>query len=136
MHSIGANKRIIKSQSCFHSFGNGLLSNIKVAEPSDFFGFIQYITADFHFPHDVELSIMLENFISCDANFGGDNVGLKFKNFDERLDYGQCTSLILAEAENENMEVQARRIIIWDYIMLTINVSYNQQHYITYFPPG
>lgn len=85
MHSIGANERVIKSQSFFHSFGNGLLTNIKVAEPSDFFCFIQDITADFHFSHDVELPIMLEGFISSNANFGGDNVGLEFKNFDLRL---------------------------------------------------
>ena len=54
------------------------LTVVKMAETSDFFGFVKDIASDFHIPHDAEFFEMLEQIGSSDLS--GDRNGI-FREF-------------------------------------------------------
>ena len=92
MNSIGGYERIIEGQGSFHSFCNGLLSGIEVAESSNFLLLVEGVACEFHFPHDEEFFVVFEEVISGDGGGLGDGMLIEFVGLDRGLHRRRSTS--------------------------------------------
>ena len=74
MDSVGSNEWIFGSENCIHSFSDGLLTVIQMAETSDKFVFVEYVAIHFHGSHSFELFEVADDLLTGNFNLGGDSV--------------------------------------------------------------
>ena len=74
MDSVGSDEWILGSENCIHSFSDGLLAVIQMAETSDKFVFVEYVAVHFHGSHSFEFLKVADDLLTGNFNLRGDSV--------------------------------------------------------------